>query len=304
MRDFSMHAARAALVAALLCAGGCATSQPPASRFELVGAAAQVGVGAISSEYTEIRLTISPDGATALWGSTNRPGGPGGWNIWMSRRGADGAWGAPAAVSFNTDANEFDPAFSPDGAFVYFFSNREGGFGGDDIYRVPVRGDRFGEAEHLGPEVNSAGSEFAPIISPDGRRLMFSSDGRGGAGRQDLFFANVHGRGFEQSAPVAGGVNTSADEFDATWLSDNETIVFARAPDLSADRIDLYVATLQRGAYDGGVPLSLAANSTDSDTLGAVIDWSRPSRLLFSARRTEANAGRADVYAIEYRLAR
>ena len=271
-------------------------------RFELVDAATQIAPGVISSEHSEIRLAISPDGRTALWGSVNRPGGPGGWNIWMSRRDASGAWGAPIAVSFNSDANEFDPSFSPDGRFVYFFSNRDGGRGGDDIYRVLVRGMAFGAVEHLGAEINSAGDEYAPILSPDGRRLMFSSNGRGGAGRQDLFVARVRGVGFAAAEPIAGGVNTSADEFDATWLSDGETIVFARAPDLAADRIDLFVATKQGDVYDGGTVLSLAVNSSNSDTLGAEIDWSQPSHLLFSARRAEANAGGADAYWIEYRL--
>lgn len=299
MRRFGSLVA-VAMVAAL---AGCSTSSgSPTPRFELLGTAEQIGPGAISSEFSEIRLTVSPDGRTALWGSVNRPGGPGGWNIWMSRRDASGAWGAPAAVSFNSSANEFDPSFSPDGRAVYFFSNRGGGLGGDDIYRVAANGDGFGAVEHLGPEVNSAGDEYAPILSPDGRRLMFSSNGRGGAGRQDLFVARVRGAGFEQAGPVAGGVNTSADEFDATWLSDGETIIFARAPDLAADRIDLFVAMMQGRAYDGGTVLSLAVNSTNSDTLGAEIDWSRSSRLLFSARRTEANAGGADAYSIEYRL--
>jgi hypothetical protein len=37
--------------------------------------------GIISSEYSDIRLTISPDGRSALWFSRNRPGGPGGYDI-------------------------------------------------------------------------------------------------------------------------------------------------------------------------------------------------------------------------------
>ena len=79
-------------------------------------------------------------------------------------------------------------------------------------------------------------------------------------------------------------------------------IVFARAPDLNVDRIDLFVATTQGGAYDGGTVLSLAVNLSNSDTLGAEIDWSQPSHLLFSARRAEASAGGADAYWIEHRL--
>src|SRR4051812_43460219 len=79
--------------------------------------------GVVSSPYVEIRLATSPDGTTRLWGSTDRPGGPKGWNIWMSRKAPD-TWSQPTAVSFNSDSNDFDPAYSADGRFVYFFSNR------------------------------------------------------------------------------------------------------------------------------------------------------------------------------------
>src|SRR6185295_17367335 len=102
-------------------AGGPVAGQPQA--MAIAGAAELVAPGTVSSEYVEIRLAASPDGKALLWGSTDRPGGPGGWNIWVSRRGA-GGWSAPVAAPFNSDANDFDPAFSADGRWVYFFSNR------------------------------------------------------------------------------------------------------------------------------------------------------------------------------------
>src|SRR5687767_2573083 len=79
-----------------------------------------------STEYSEIRLTLSPDGRLALWFSRDRPGGAGGYDIWMSRK-MDGRWATAAPVSFNSPTRDFDPAFSPDGRFVYFCSDRPGG---------------------------------------------------------------------------------------------------------------------------------------------------------------------------------
>ena len=79
-------------------------------------------------------------------------------------------------------ANDFNPMFSADGRWLYFFSNRDGGRGGDDLYRAPVLADgSFGPVANLGPGVNSAGNEWAPTPSRDGRHLLFSSDGLGGA---------------------------------------------------------------------------------------------------------------------------
>src|SRR5262245_50574770 len=120
--------------------GAALAATPPAARplaLETTSAAELIAPGVASSEFSEVRLAVSPDGNTMLWGSTNRPGGPGGWDIWVSRQGTAG-WSKPQSVSFNSVSNDFDPAFSPDGRYVYFFSNRPGGAGGDDLYRVPV----------------------------------------------------------------------------------------------------------------------------------------------------------------------
>ena len=64
---------------------GCA-SQPASDRFEILGEAVMFAPGIGSTEYSDVRLTISPDGRTALWFSRDRPGGAGGYDIWKSRR--------------------------------------------------------------------------------------------------------------------------------------------------------------------------------------------------------------------------
>lgn len=215
-------------LAVALLAGSPASPQPP---VEIVGEAELFAPGIASTEHAEIRLTISPDGNTALWFSRDRPGGAGGYDIWMSRRSGAG-WGPAAPVSFNSPGRDFDPAFSRDGRFVYFCSDRPGGVGKDDLYRVAVTGAGFGIPENLGPAVNSPGDEYAPMLSPDGRLLLFSSDRPDGAGRHDLYTARAAGRGFAAAAPLAGALNTPADEFDASFLSDGRTIVFARAPSM------------------------------------------------------------------------
>src|SRR5262245_59303620 len=56
----------------------------------IVGEAAVFAPGVASTEFAEVRLTLSPDGRTALWFARDRPGGAGGYDIWMSRRTAEG----------------------------------------------------------------------------------------------------------------------------------------------------------------------------------------------------------------------
>lgn len=249
--------------------------------------------GVVSSDHSEIRLAVSPDGNTVLWGSIDREGGAGSWDIWASRKTGD-AWGAPIAASFNSPDKDFDPAYSPDGRWVYFFSNRPGGEGGDDLYRAAVTADGFGPAEHLGPEVNTAGDEWAPAPSPDGKALMFASNRPGE--KHDLYLAELRGDGFAPAQPLPGAVNTPGDEFDATFLPDGRSIIFSRSADLESQPIKLVLATRGAAGFDAGTDLPATINAGDAIFGPAV----HGSTLYFTSRRPEAAAGKMDIYRVDF----
>jgi Tol biopolymer transport system component len=81
---------------------------------------------------------VSPDETLMVFIARDPPGGLGGADLFVSRRGADGTWGPrrllPAPI--NSEGWDFCPWVTPDGAWLYFTSSR-GGKGGD-IYRVPM----------------------------------------------------------------------------------------------------------------------------------------------------------------------
>lgn len=302
-----------AILSAALAAASFATASAEAAKDQqqipitvpsltIVGEAVPFLPGIASTGFSEIRLTLSPDGKTALWFSRDRPGGAGGYDIWVSRRNGE-QWSPAAPVPFNSASRDFDPAFSSDGRQVYFCSDRPGGLGGDDLYRVAVMEGGFGVIEHLGPAVNSAGNEFAPMLSPDGTRLLFSSDRPGGAGGHDLFITQKNADGkFKTAQRLEGKINTPANEFDATFLSDGSTLVFARAMNVRTDRVDLFFATSHAGRYGDGKLLPQTVNSGDQDTYGAMLDWSQPNRFTVSTRR--AGAVSMDLYLVQYTLKR
>lgn len=274
-----------ALATSLLCGVACAALQ----EFGIEG------MGVVSTPHSEVRASVSPDGRRIVWGSTDRTGGAGGWDLWQATL-RDGRWGDPRPLPVNTAANDFDPVFSADGRWLYFFSNRDGGFGGDDLYRAAVLADGgYGEAENLGAGVNGKGDEWAPTPSRDGQRLLFASDGFGGAGRHDLFVARWNGEAFADPQPVPG-VNTGADEFDAAWLGDGRAIVFAHSPDLHNAPIRLLLAQCDGEAYADAQPLAVSFNTADGNTLGPVLDLSKPSELLVSGSAKAPKAGKLDIY--------
>jgi Tol biopolymer transport system component len=253
------------------------------------------GMHAVSTPANEIRGSVSPDGTRIAWGSPDRAGGPGGWDIWTARR-EGGRWTDPRPASFDGTANDFDPMFSANGRWLYFFSNRPGGRGGDDLYRVAVDADgSFGDVQSLGDGVNTPGDEWAPTPSRDGQHLLFASDGLGGAGRHDLFVARWDGHAFVDPKPVPG-INTADDDFDAAWLDDGRAIVFARSTDADEQPIQLFVARCDGARYVDAKPLALSFNTADGWTLGPAIDWNKPNELLVSGAAKAPHAGKLDIY--------
>jgi Tol biopolymer transport system component len=288
-RSVAMGQAKVHVAAVVLAASGCGAAGAALQEFGIEGMAV------VSTPYSEVRASVAPDGKRIVWGSTDRPGGAGGWDLWQATL-RDGRWQDPRPLPVNSAKNDFDPAFSADGKWLYFFSNRDGGFGGDDLYRAPVlEGGGLGEAENLGAGVNGQGDEWAPTSNLDGTRLLFASDSFGGAGRHDLFVARWDGKAFVEPLPVPG-IDTAADEFDAAWLGDGRAIVFARSDDVENAPIRLWLAQCDGAAYADPQPLALSFNSGDGATLGPVVDLSKPGELLVSGSAKAPKAGKMDIY--------
>ncbi|MEL6865963.1 MAG: OmpA family protein [Bacteroidota bacterium] len=92
----------------------------------------------------------------------------------------------------NTDFWESQASVSCDGSALYFASNREGGYGGTDIWVSYRQTDNsWSPAQNLGPKINTAKDEEAPFISNDSRILYFSSTGHPGLGEQDIFLSRL-----------------------------------------------------------------------------------------------------------------
>jgi hypothetical protein len=257
--------------------------------------------GQVSTEKPEVRITFSPDGKRMLWGAIGWSKGAGGWDIYESERSASG-WSTPRVVSFDSGANDFDPSFAPDGSGVYFFSNRDGGFGKDDLYFAPfdAGSGRYGAARNLGAAINSAGDEWAPVVSPDGQRLMFASDGHGGRGKHDLFVAHRSALGWDRIENLEA-LNTAEEDFDATFLHDGASVVYTSGK-FEGDEVALYVAEFRDGRFQPRERLPAAVNSQKPGawTLGPSISAHEPGVLYFTSEH-ENGRGRADIYRIEYR---
>lgn len=251
---------------------------------------------ASTAAYSEIRIAFSPDGKRRLWGVVRNDIAPGKLTIVESIKGKTG-WSAPHAVPFASDANDFDPFFSRDGRSLLFFSNRPGGQGQDDLWQVSFdeRTGLYGAPINLGSKVNTSGKEWAPGLSADGSRLLFSSDGHGGAGKQDLFVAKREADGsWGDPVNLGAGVNGPEDDFDATFVG-TDRLVFTSG-DSENGPIRLYVARLADKRFQGRERLAAPMNCSPDFNLGPAWRPSEPRRLYYSAACPGIGPGKADIF--------
>ena len=153
---------------------------------------------AVNSPFADGVPKLSRDGLT-LFFSSNRPGGSGDRDLWVTSRAARSApWTAPRNLgpAVNGPGSDWCPAISPDALVLIFQSDRPGGFGGDDFWistRTSTSGP-WSSAAHLGPEINTPADEAKAEFSADGRTLLFASTRPGGRGALDIWELPLRGR--------------------------------------------------------------------------------------------------------------
>lgn len=130
--------------------------------------------------------SLSADGRW-LFFSSNRPGGPGGYDVWYSERQAGGTWSKPhLADGINTPGDEQTPFLHPDGRTLYFSSEGYPGLGGLDLYVTRWQPDgTFSEPENLGYPINTYADDMGLSVSRDGAEGFFASNR--GAGGLDIY---------------------------------------------------------------------------------------------------------------------
>lgn len=109
---------------------------------------------------------------------------------------------------------ESQPSVTSTGSTIYFASNREGGLGGYDIYRIDKLDDEtWSEPKNVGAPINTLGNEKSPFIHTDSQTLYFSSDGHKGVGGYDIFFSRQNTEGnWEEPINIGYPINTFDDD--------------------------------------------------------------------------------------------
>jgi tetratricopeptide (TPR) repeat protein len=132
---------------------------------------------AINSEFWESTPCLSPD-KNDLYFSSNRPGGYGASDIYVSHRLANGKWSTAQNLgsTINTAGDESFPFMHADNETLYFTSNGLQGYGGTDIFMSKKGLTDFDKPINVGYPINTIDNEGSLIVTADGMTAYYASD--------------------------------------------------------------------------------------------------------------------------------
>ncbi|MCW3083086.1 MAG: OmpA family protein [Bacteroidetes bacterium] len=192
----------------------------------------------VNTSFRETQPSFSSDGKS-LYFVSNRPGGYGDHDIYVSTLQPDGSWGNPVNLGkkINTPGNEESVFIHPDGKTLYFGSNGHIGMGGYDIYvsRMNDNGE-WSEPVNLGYPINTYSDEHSLLVNGAGDLAYFASDRPGGFGGLDMYefplyeavrpgkITYVKGKVYDAKTKAPLGAH-----FDLIDLATNKTVISSDA---------------------------------------------------------------------------
>jgi hypothetical protein len=259
----------------------------------------------INTSSTDAGPAISKDGLS-LYFNSNRAGGFGDNDIWVSHRVTLGAsWGIPQNLGpiINSGALEGVPALSRDGHWLFFNSNRAGGYGQNDLwasYRAHTHDDFAWEAPvNLGAGVNSAafdaGAAFFENEEAGPPLLFFGSTRPGGFGSFDIYLSAALGDGTLGPAVLVPELSSMGNDQRPSVRFDGLEVFLQSDRFDTVGGADLWVSTRETLSQAWSMPVNLGPTVNSTATEQQPYIAADRETLLFASNRP-GGLGGLDLY--------
>jgi len=143
----------------------------------------------INTDAWESAPSLSPD-KRDLYFSSNRAGGYGSSDIYVSHRLSNGRWTEAENLGpeVNTAGNESCPFIHSDNQTLYFTSNGHLGYGGDDLFIIKkAPKNKWTKSINLGYPINTIENEGSLVVAADGKTAYYASDRSDSRGGLDIY---------------------------------------------------------------------------------------------------------------------
>ena len=187
----------------------------------------------------------------------------------------DGSWTVPVKMSDNinnTYSIEPSASLSLDGRTFYFSSNREGGLGGFDIYRVVLLPNgKWSLPKNLGNTINTPYDDDAPFIHPDGKTLYFSSKGHKNMGGFDIFKSELKDEKWSEPENMGYPTNTTKDDIYFTISANEQHGYYASDKEGGYGKHDIYLIDYLEKSLRQSVVRGIVKDSVTGEKIAADI---------------------------------
>jgi hypothetical protein len=206
----------------------------------------------INTKFYESHAAVSADGKK-LYFTSNREGGHGNLDIYLSEKDATGDWGPAVNLgdTINTPYNEDTPFITENDSVLYFCSEGHTTMGGYDIFKSRKKGQKWESPENIGYPVNSSDDDkfFQPWNNERNAYYTFTT----GYKKRDIFYLVINFPGADQLSEISGKLSLSDTvmNFDKTFrislidLTINDTVDVSHPNQFSG----LYTLYTKPGKY-------------------------------------------------------
>ncbi|MEO6302414.1 MAG: hypothetical protein ABIP51_04520, partial [Bacteroidia bacterium] len=151
----------------------------------------------------------------------------------------------PAKLKGKVNSYSWDGhcSLSADGKTLYFSSERNGGYGGKDIYKATLLADStWGKVVNLGDSINTAYDEDSPFIHSDGTTLFYSSKGEKSSGGYDVFRSVMERDStFKRTENIGYPINTPDDDIYFVLAANGSRGYYSSGKKGGAGAMDIYL---------------------------------------------------------------
>lgn len=237
----------------------------------------------VNTETNDGCVAISPDGQRMIVFRTSADQLTG--DLYLTRAGVNNKWEPLQLMNekINSPYIETSACFSNDTSEIFFSSDRPGGLGGKDLYRIRrLPNGQWSTPFNLGPSVNTAYDEDAPYLHPDGVTLYYSSRGHNTMGDYDIFKSvwDPENNRFSPAENLGYPINDIGSDIFFILSVDGQRGYYSSVRDETVGGIDIYQVDTRWGdndlkaeegfCYIEGAPARAKITLTDIETNTAI----------------------------------
>ena len=216
----------------------------------------------INTENSEYLPAFSADGQTMIY--TTRIGRQEDFYI-SEYDGETFTQGTPLS-DLNTQSNEGAHCLSPDGEYLFFTGcHMPDSQGGCDLYITMKKDGQWIKPVNMGPVVNSRKWDSQPSLSPDGKRLYFASDRKGGKGKSDIWHVEFKNGSWGKPINAGDSINTEGNEASPFIHLDGQTLYFRSDGHIGMGDYDLFLSRWENNSWGEAQNMGYPINSPGSE---------------------------------------